>query len=226
MPPPTAAACVTCGTPSPGVFCPACGQRQPTTRYTLRSLAAGALRRTIGEAGALRTLWLLTVRPDRVITDYLGGRTVRYVHPAAYLLLATATFALVVRALDGPTGAGESDKLLALLIIPFIAAAARVLFWPEKSNFAEHLIAVMYLAAQVVIFLAACFVGTRLVPESAWDTYAAACAVLGAGYFAWAYGRAFAGGHWWSVLRAAIALVAGIAAWVGSVMALVSLLRR
>jgi hypothetical protein len=218
--------CVTCSKPTPGVFCSACGQRQPTGRHTLRSLAVGALRRTIGEEGALATVWLLALDPGRVITDYLRGRTVPFVHPAAYLLLASAVFAVVVRVLGGPTGAGESDKLLVLLMVPFIAGAARLLFWGGGWNFAEHLIALMYLAGQIVLFLTVCFVGTLILPETAWHLYALTCVGLSAAYFVWGHSSAFAGNRWSRALRTVIALGVGMAAWLGSVFTIVTLLRR
>jgi hypothetical protein len=89
--------CVTCGTPRTGPWCSACGQRELAGRHTLTGFVRGAFRRVVGEEGALHTALQLFRRPGVVVRDYVAGRTVRYVHPVAWLLLSVALLTIVGR---------------------------------------------------------------------------------------------------------------------------------
>lgn len=219
-------ACVTCGAVRSGPFCGQCGQRHVAGRQTLRGFAAGVLRRAVGEEGALVTVKQLAVRPGQMIRDYLAGRTVRYVHPATYLLLAAAVFALVSSALGGATGAGESDRLFALLVIPIVAAACRVLFWRGAYNYAEHLIAVTYLAAQALLLLVLLYCGTLLVPQIFVGWFAAVSIVLSTAYFSWGYSQIFEQRPVLAAGGALAALLVGVVVWLGITMVIVAVLRR
>jgi hypothetical protein len=123
-------------------------------------------------------------------------------------MLAVGVFALVFRLLSGPTGAADSDRLIAILVVPFVAAASRLLSWRMQRNFAEHLIAL----------------GIPLV-----GGYITAYTVAGLGlvlaYFLWAYGQAFFDRLWIGAVAGLISLLAGTAAWVASVVALIAVLR-
>jgi hypothetical protein len=188
--------------------------------------ATSALRRTVGEEGALTTVKQLAVRPGRVIRDFLTGRTVGYVHPAAYLLLTSAAFALVSSALGGATVGGEADRLFALLLIPFVAAVLRVLFWRGPYNYAEHLIAVVYLAAQVLLFLALPYFGVFIVPQAFGEWFAVVSLAACVGYFAWGYSQMFEQRPLLAAGGALIALFIGILVWLGFTLVIVALLRR
>ena len=218
--------CQTCGAPCNGRFCAQCGQREFKGRHTLRRFVAGALQRTVGEEGALHTARQLTVRPGRVIRDYLAGRTIRYVHPATYLLLGVAFFALVLGVVGGPTGAGETERLFTLLVIPFVVVASRMVFWRGPFNFAEHLIVVLYLAGHVLVILAATYGVVLLVPRSFAGSAALAWFAIGAGYFVWGYSRIFEERPIRAAGAALAALSIGILVWLAFTLILVTLLRR
>ena len=219
-------ACVTCGADRSGPFCSQCGQRQPTGRNTLRGFAVTILRRSGGEEGAVNTVRQLATAPGLVIHDYWVGRTVRYVHPAAYLLLMAALFAVVSNSLGGPTNAAESDRLFLLLVIPFVAGTSRVLFWRTQYNYAEHLIAVMYLAGQVLLIATILFFGTLIVPQSLIGVYSMMCLGVGVGYFVWAYSRIFGRRPWLAAGAGLAALVLGTLGWAAAVFAIVTALRK
>jgi hypothetical protein len=223
---PGRSACVTCGAVRYGPFCSECGQREIIGRYTLRMVATSALRRTVGEEGALTTIKQLVVRPGWVIRDFLSGRSVRYVHPATYLLLTAAIFAVVSSTLGNATGGGESDQLFALLIIPFVAAAARVIFWRGSYNYAEHLIAVVYLAAQAILFLAVLYVGVLIVPQALIRWFAVVPLAVCVGYFVWGYSQMFEQRRLLVAGRALAALLIGTVAWLAFTLVMVTLLRR
>lgn len=222
-----AVVCVSCGGPCHAAYCSACGQRQPTGRHTLRSVLGGILGRFISiENGFGRTAALLTTRPGAVITGYWGGQTIRYTHPAGYLLVSVAVFALALRLSSGPTGAGEGDRLFALLILPFVAAASRALLWRAHRNYAEHLIAVLYLCGHAILALAVLSVGLSLLSGAAATVYRNAALIMGAGYFLWGYSQAFPARPVMASIVGLTALVLGAAAWVTLMAVLVNLLGR
>ena len=218
--------CVTCGASRSGPFCPQCGQRELSGRHTLRGFIAGALRRALGEEGALRTARELTTKPGAVIRNYLAGRTVHYVNPITYFLLAAAVFTIVGRVVAGASGAPESDKIFAFLIIPFVAGASRVFHWRGSYNYAEHLIPVLYLGAQTLLFLALLYPFVLVVPREQTGSFAVFCAVLGISYFVWGYSRVFRQRAWLAAVLGLMALVAGGIVWLAATMILVAALRH
>jgi hypothetical protein len=220
-----AVACVSCGEACRGAYCSECGQRQPVGRHTLQSVISGTLGGVFSiDHGLGHTAALLTIRPGAVITGYWAGQTVRYTHPARYLLITVAVFALAVRVSSGPIGAGDNDRFLALLIIPFVAAVSRVLLWQERRSYAEHLIAVLYLCGHVMLGLAVLAMGTRYVSGNGAKGYGIFAAVLSVGYFLWGYSRAFPARRVLASIAGLGALALGTAAWLASMMLLVRLL--
>lgn len=97
--PPAAVArevCRNCRAPRVGTYCHACGQPFFAGRLTVQALLIDLVTRVLSlEAGLLRTFWELSVRPGRMIREYVGGRRQRYTNPVAYLLISTAVSSLV-----------------------------------------------------------------------------------------------------------------------------------
>lgn len=221
-----ASSCANCGETCRGPYCSACGQRQLRGRHTLRGLARGIVDRVFNaEAGLIHTAIQLTVRPGGMIQEYLAGRTVRYMHPAAYVLVSAGAFALSTRLFAGSTGAGEGDRIFTLLLIPLVAAGSRVLSWRGRYNYAEHLIAVMYLCAHVVLGLAVLFVAVPFMSGSLLTPYAVTTLAASGGYFLWGYSRLFPGRRVLGVLVGVGAVVLGGASWFMVMMLLLSWLR-
>jgi hypothetical protein len=220
------AVCVTCGAARAGPFCSQCGQRSLAGRHTLRGFAAGALRRAIGDDGAFLTAKELAVRPGDVIRNYLAGQTVRYVNPVTYFLLAAALFTIVGRSVSGSTGASDSDKVFTFLVIPFVAGASRVFHWRGAYNYAEHLIAVVYLAAQTLLLLAILYPFTLLLPKQLSGSFAASCGVLAVIYFVWGYSRIFKERPWLAAIIGVLALVSGAVVWLVVTAGIVAALRQ
>jgi hypothetical protein len=186
---------------------------------------SGAVRRLIGEEGAFRTARELFSNPGRVIRDYIAGRTKPYVHPAAYLLLTVAVFAIVVRLTSGTTGAGDTDRVLVLLVVPSVAAASRALFWRGRFNYAEHLLAVTYLSAQCLVILTVLFAGMLVVPQGAAAMYSIASLVVCVGYFVWAYSTIFEQRRWIAAAAGLLALLTGAVTWLALLSFVVNLIR-
>jgi hypothetical protein len=92
-----AEACLNCGDPHPGRFCPACGQRKGPIRVSLRRLLSEVLEDQLSINAALpRTLGALFFRPGRLTADYLRGRIAAYIAPFRLYLVSSLLFFLVL----------------------------------------------------------------------------------------------------------------------------------
>jgi len=178
------------------------------------------------EAGLTHTVVELTARPGLMIREYLAGRTVRYMHPAAYLLVSAGAFAFCSSVFGGPTGSGGEDRLFAALLIPFVAGASRILFWRGRYNYAEHLISVMYLSAHVLLILAVLYVAVPLLPGRMLALYATAAITAAAAYFLWGYSQLFPGRTIRALLAGVVALLFGALSWAAGIIWLVNWLRH
>lgn len=223
----TAQPCAACGALSSGRYCATCGQRVLSGRPTLRRLLHDAFGRVANiEEGLSHTALALTVRPGSVVRDYLAGRTIPYTHPVGYFFLAVGIFALVSRLVSGPTGAPESDRIFAILLVPFVAATSRVLLWRADFNYAEHLIAVLYLSGHVLVLFAILYVGVALVDRAYLGGYAGLSVLLALGYFVWAYSRTFFKRPLIGALTGLLSLVIGSATWLIAIALFVNAFRR
>jgi hypothetical protein len=190
------------------------------------SFVFGSLRRAVGEEGLLNTAWNLSTRPGLVIVDYVAGRTIRYLHPVAYLFLATALFAVVSRAIAGPTGAAESDRLFAFLVIPIVAGVMRIFYVRGPYNYAEYLIAATYLAGHALVILTAFILMSGAAPRSARTPFGAAALLGVAAYCVWGFRSMFERRKWLAATAAVAAIVCGTAIWLGALAAVVAIMRR
>jgi hypothetical protein len=218
--------CPSCGAAGQQQFCPECGQRRFEGRHTLRRFVRSLLSRVVAEEGVAQTAVQLTRRPGRVIRDFLAGKTIRYVNPVGYFLVSAAAFTLIGRVIGGSTGAAESDRILAILIIPFVAVASRVLQWRGRFNIAEHLILVTYLGSQVLVVLAVLYVGVLLVPSGAERTYALLALVSALSFYVWGYSQVFETRRLRAALVGVLSLLFGSALWLTILILILRLLRQ
>lgn len=210
-----AAVCVACDSPRTGPFCAHCGQRVMEGRHTFTGLLKGAIERVFNlEQGISYTVKRLTVDPGGVVKDYLAGRTVVYVHPVAYTIIAFALFALVYR-WTGSTG-GEGDQVFWAALVFFLAAASRVVFARARFNYVEHVILNMFLFAHAVLLITGVLVVGTLPPLSVARILALGALMGAAVYFGWAYSRIFAGRPVVNFFGGLLSLVGGIGLWLGA----------
>ncbi len=114
-PPPAAAAspCANCGDPSPGRFCPACGQERRTRLISLREMAVDFLDDQLALNSRLpATVFCLLLRPGFLTEEYLRGRIARYIRPLRLYLASSVVFFLLL-SVDGSglvkLGLGEGN---------------------------------------------------------------------------------------------------------------------
>lgn len=93
------ATCLNCGTPTPGHYCPECGQHAHVARsigHILHELVHGILHL---DGKVWRTLPMLIAKPGLLTRDYVEGRRARYVAPFGIFLFTVFamyfTFAFV-----------------------------------------------------------------------------------------------------------------------------------
>lgn len=217
--------CISCDAVRTGTYCAVCGQPEFKGRHSLGSLLLGGLGRIANlDAGLLYTARNLTIRPGEVVRDYLAGKTARYTHPIVYFLVAIAAFVLITR-IFAPIGGAQSDRFIIFLIVPLVAAASRTFLRSAKFNYAEHLIVLLFLAAQVVLLLAVLAIGGIAMDQYA-GTYAAGALTITLAYFAWAYSRVFHERAVFAAFAGVAALLAGSAVWAAALVLLLNTLRN
>jgi hypothetical protein len=90
-------ACLNCGDPTPGNYCPNCGQRKLEVRVSLRRMFMEALDDQFSLNSALpRTLGALFLHPGRLTRDYMDGRIARYIPPFRLYLISSLAFFLIL----------------------------------------------------------------------------------------------------------------------------------
>ena len=224
--PATGEQCPSCGAPADRQYCAECGQRQRAGRYTLRSFAVGTLKKAFNlEAGFLHTIRQLSVQPHIVIDGYISGRTAPYTNPLGYLLIAFAVFTVSAKLSGGFRGGGDVERIAALLLVPCVAAAARVLFLRARFNYAEHLILVMYACAHATLCYAVAQMAFPLLGRSGAITLAVVVLAAGLAYFMWVYARIFRARAMVAALGGLAALLGGLALWFVVVTSLLRVLR-
>ena len=116
--------CMNCGDPTPGEYCPTCGQRKVDVQVSVRTLVMEVLEdQFILDKRLPRTLGALLFKPGHMTVEHVNGRIVRYIHPfrlylvtslVFFVLLSFFSMRLVRQAVqedDGPAVAVTADSL-------------------------------------------------------------------------------------------------------------------
>jgi hypothetical protein len=117
--------CASCGQPSEGRYCPACGEeRLDPHKLTVRYFVSHTLVSELADLDGKiwRTLRLLLFRPAFLALEYSAGRRKRYVQPLRVLLTAMIVYALSTQGGMGFTiGIPQSEIKLTTVPAPFPA---------------------------------------------------------------------------------------------------------
>lgn len=110
--------CMNCGDPTPGQYCPTCGQRKVDVQVSVRTLVMDVLEdQLILDKRLPRTLGALLFKPGHMTVEHVNGRIVRYIHPFRlylvtslifFLLLSFVSLRVVRQALDEETGVADA----------------------------------------------------------------------------------------------------------------------
>jgi hypothetical protein len=163
--------CMNCGSNFETPYCGQCGQEAAAARITLAEIRRSAARTLSFERGWLRTFTDLTLRPGKLVRDYLDGKRVVLIAPFKYAIAGFAVYLLVVWAVGTETtvfGMGLDEefqqrvaeltgtvvKWVMLAVCPLRAGAAWLLFRRRGLTFAEHLAMDLFIFGQTAILYA------------------------------------------------------------------------
>lgn len=212
--------CKNCGHPVDGNFCTHCGQKSSVTRVSLSSFLDEISTSVFQiNRGFFFTLIQLSLRPGKVLKEYLDGRRKRYFKPIAYLLILSTLYLLSAQATNQNTLIGdlftgwfnrESElnsnaelpefaswllahyPYLALIMIPVFSLASFVAFYKFDKNYLEHLLINSYITGhQAIIYSLFVVLGT-ITDSDLMVILSLSVAVL---YNFWVFIQLFSEGH-------------------------------
>jgi len=86
-----------CGDPTPGEYCPTCGQRKVDVQVSVKTLMMEVLEdQFILDRRLPRTLGALFFKPGHMTVEHVNGRIVRYIHPFRLYLVSSLIFFLLL----------------------------------------------------------------------------------------------------------------------------------
>ncbi|RYD58013.1 MAG: DUF3667 domain-containing protein [Sphingobacteriales bacterium] len=164
--------CLNCDNEYAGKFCPQCGQKSHTHRYTFAAILHDIPHSVFHvDRGLMYTFRQLMYRPGKAIKEFLTGKRVDHFSPFAYLILLCAirtfihhqtyafsiantgdsTFELVVSR-EVAIFFAKYPALMLCAIVPFLSFWSWILNLHSKYNYWENFILNVYLVAQFNIF--------------------------------------------------------------------------
>ena len=88
--------CLNCGTEFQGKFCPECGQRADTGRFTVRFIFENLLKAILSnDGGVWITLKTLFTHPGQMIVDIINGKRKSYFSPFPMLFLTLSLYVVI-----------------------------------------------------------------------------------------------------------------------------------
>ncbi len=88
--------CLNCGTEFEGKYCPECGQKADTSRFTMRFIFQNLLTAIFSNDGGIWfTLKNLFTRPSAMVVEILNGKRKRYFSPFPMLFFALTVYILL-----------------------------------------------------------------------------------------------------------------------------------
>lgn len=106
--------CLNCGTEFYGKFCPECGQRADTKRFTIRFIFTNLLQAILSnDGGVWITLKLLFTKPGRMVVDIINGKRKSYFSPFPMLFLTISLYLVICAFTGSRVGAFDLDDMKA-----------------------------------------------------------------------------------------------------------------
>jgi hypothetical protein len=162
--------CKNCSQTFEGNYCPQCGQKASTKRFSTRILFSELIDKIFPlDRGVLFTARHLLTRPGAMLRDYLDGKRAQFTKPIQFLLVMVAISLIFLSPDEFQQGfqsgfndsSSQADKnefsqkmgqwisanmtTLITGIIPFMALVAHWMFRKRGVNFAEHFVVTCYL---------------------------------------------------------------------------------
>jgi hypothetical protein len=162
--------CLDCHTELTGKYCPQCGQKASTRRFSLKYLFTVDFFHGIFHVnkGLLYTLKALFTRPGHSIREYVQGKRSRYFNYFTLIFTVLAAYIIILQLLPPVSVEAVDDqskefvaiaevitkeylKLLITILVPFFALFSFLFFKKGKQNYAEHLVMNTYAVSAIVI---------------------------------------------------------------------------
>ncbi len=207
-------ACKGCGQEHSGKFCSDCGQKVIEGRFTFRQIFQNLLTTILNvDYGIIYTFKELTLRPGKIVREYLDGKTKAYFNPFSFLFLAITLNVLITVStglydiqidnmlaesyegkdqeyIDSQLKTQEILKqFMNFLILVTLPGLAVVSYWVTRKKeylLAEHFVANCYFYGYT-IFLALLLVPLQLYFSDTISLGLMMAAVISFTYYAWAY---------------------------------------
>ena len=204
--------CLNCGAQVADAYCPQCGQKKSTKRFSLKNVITDDFIKGVLELdkGLFYTIKELMVNPGHSIRQYVAGKRVNHYNYFTLILVVVAIDVMILgyaptkmSQFYGPMKdenflamvdklTTEYAKILVFCTIPLYSIASKLFFGKANQNFAEHLVANSYRAAGEMllsVILSVCMVFIEDI-----DTLRIVSSVLSViiiGYSTWFYYQYF-----------------------------------
>ena len=151
--------CLNCSTPAIQNFCPNCGQKTTTHRYSIQHFVAHDFVHGVWhvDKGMFYTIKELFTRPGHSVREYIEGKRINYYSFVNLILMLVAISALLqpyahismadVTTKEAKEAMGalekfvaEHPKLVIIITVPFYSAFSFAWFRKAGLNFSEHLV--------------------------------------------------------------------------------------
>lgn len=194
-------------------FCPNCGQKTSTHRYSLKHFLLHDVMHGVLhlDKGFFYTLKELFTRPGHSIREYVQGKRAKHFNFFTFIFLVISighfisSFAEVKQTnIMGYVSENKdiltefekvskaNPKLFILIQIPFVALFSLLFFRRSKQNYTEHLILNTYKAsAEILIMIAVALIAALFKGSSTADLLYQTGAVLSLLYAIWFYYQYF-----------------------------------
>jgi hypothetical protein len=214
--------CLNCGTALTAAqrYCGQCGQRVVHGRLAMHDIGHDLLHAiTHADHSIFSLVKDLALRPGRVAREYIDGKRKKYFGPFAFLFIAVgfASFAILVAGVRWFAPINDSGiatflqrhiNLVILMQAPVLAGLCKLFFYPQRLNYAEHLVLTAYTSGFRCLFLS--LIGTPVMYFT--DAPMDGAVLLGYysiwfAYFTWASVQFYEGRWWWSACKALVAAI-------------------
>ena len=206
--------CHNCGAALGGTFCSQCGQEHRHERLRLGDWLRDLLDAAANlDSRSWRTIAALTVRPGRMVREYVDGRRAPFVTPLRYSLATCALWWFAVMLNDEASSSTvwwlQYGQWINLASVPVVAITYQLPFLGSRYNYAVFLTFSLYTTGHVFLWRAG--MGVAGVLGAPGIPLAIADNVLYLAYTSWALWQFSAGKVGWRALRILGALVGSIA---------------
>lgn len=160
--------CKNCNTSLNGNYCSNCGQKADEERFKLSNITELFIHGFYHvHGGVFYSIKELTIRPGKMLHDYISGKRVAYVNPFTFLVLISLVGGFVFK-WSGVTehineiymATGDTIKFTSnhlnyriLLTIPIYALLCGLFYKGYKFNLAEHLIINTFAITQSMLIM-------------------------------------------------------------------------